>query len=142
MIPPRAVALALTLILGACQAACGESDEEKAQNQVCDARDKIRSEVDKLENLTLTTATVDQVKSSLDAIREHLGEISDAQGQLDNTRKQQVEQANQTFKSQVNRLADDLGQSTSLEDAAKQLESDFGDLAAVYKESFAPIDCD
>jgi hypothetical protein len=43
------VMLALTL------GACGESDEEKAQNQVCDARADIAKQVDELKGLTAAT---------------------------------------------------------------------------------------
>ena len=132
---------ALAIALGLALAACGESDEEKAQNTVCDARADIQKQVDELQNLTIGTATLDQVKSNLNAIKDDLGKISGAQDQLDDTRKQQVQQANQTFKSQVDALAGDLGKSQSLESAAQQLKGDFTALAKVYQQSFAPIDC-
>ena len=134
--------LAVTAIaLGLALAACGESDEEKAQNTVCDARADIQKQVDELQNLTIGTATSDQVKSNLDAIKDDLGKISGAQDQLDDTRKQQVQQANETFKSQVDALAGDLGKSQSLESAARQLKADLTALANAYEQSFAPIDC-
>jgi hypothetical protein len=71
-----------------------------------------------------------------------LGKISDAQDQLDQTRKQQVQKANQTFKSQLDTLGTkDLGSSQSLQGAAQQLKTDIANLASAYKQSFAPIDC-
>jgi hypothetical protein len=70
-----------------------------------------------------------------------LGKISDAQDQLDQTRKQQVQKANQTFKSQLDTLTKDLGSSQSLQGAAQQLKTDIANLASAYKQSFAPIDC-
>jgi Tfp pilus assembly protein PilP len=129
------------IALGLALAACGESDEEKAQNTVCDARADIQKQVDELQNLTIGTATTDQIKSNLDAIKDDLGKISGAQDQLDDKRKQQVQQANQTFKSQVDALAGDLGKSQSLESAAQQLKADLTALGNAYKQSFAQIDC-
>ena len=129
------------IALGLALAACGESDEEKAQNTVCDARADIQKQVDELQNLTIGTATTDQIKSNLDAIKDDLEKISGAQDQLDDKRKQQVQQANQTFKSQVDALAGDLGKSQSLESAAQQLKADLTALGNAYKQSFAQIDC-
>jgi hypothetical protein len=122
-------------------AACGQSDEEKAKADVCDARDDIQANVKELQNLTLGTATTDKVRSSLNAIKNDLQKIVDAQGDLSDSQKQQVEKANEAFKSKVKALAGDVGRSVSIEDAAKQLESDFAELATTYQQSFAPIDC-
>jgi hypothetical protein len=108
---------------------------------VCDARDDLQKQVNQLQNLTLGTATVDQVKTNLNAIGDDLKKISDAEGQLDDTRKQQVQKADETFKSKIDNVAKDLGTSTSLEGAAQQLKAAFADLAKAYEQSFAPIDC-
>ena len=130
---------ALGLALG--MAACGESDEDKAKADVCDARDDIRTQVRELQDLTLGTATVDKVKSHLTAIGDDLRKIADAQDQLSESDKKQVQEANQAFKSKVKTLAGDIGQSVSLEDAARQLKSDFADLATTYEQALGPIDC-
>jgi chromosome segregation ATPase len=127
--------------LGLAFASCGQSDEEKAKNDVCDARADIEKKVNDLGNLTLATATVDKVKSDVNAIEDDLGKIADAQDQLDDTRKQQVQKANETFKSQLDSLTKDLGSGESLEGAARQLKTDITNLANAYKQSFAPIDC-
>ena len=47
-------------------AGCGQSEEEKAADQVCSARDDIAKQVDQLQGLTLTTATTDQVRENAD----------------------------------------------------------------------------
>ena len=130
---------ALGLALG--MAACGESDEDKAKADVCDARDDIRAQVRELQDLTLGTATVDKVKSHLNAIGDDLKKIADAQDQLSESDKKQVQEANQAFKSKVKTLGGEIGRSVSLEDAAKQLKSDFADLATTYEEALGPIDC-
>ena len=130
---------ALGLALGL--AACGESDEDKAKADVCDARDDIRTQVKELQDLTLGTATVDKVRSHLTAIGDDLKKIADAQDQLSESDRKQVQAANQEFKSKLNTLGGDIGQSLSLEDAAQQLKSDFADLATTYEQALGPIDC-
>lgn len=122
-------------------AGCGQSAQEKAKNDVCDARADIQNKVTDLQNLTLATASVDRVKSDLNGIKDDLGKIADAQGDLDKTRKQQVQKANETFKSQLDQMAKDLGKGKSLNDVAQQLNTDIADLGNAYKEVFAPIDC-
>ena len=84
---------------------------------------------------------MDQVKSSLTAIQNDLNKIADAQGDLKGTRKQQVQKANETFKSQVSGLVNDLKSTQSLQGAAQQLQSAITQLGNAYKESLAPIDC-
>ena len=132
------VATALLLAL----AACGESDEEKAKGDVCDARDDIQANVKDLQSLTLGTATLDEVRSNLTAIGDDVKKIADAQGKLSESDKEKVEKANNAFRSKVQGLAGEVGQSLSLEDAGQQLKSAFADLAATYRQAFAPVDCD
>ena len=137
----RLVLVLSALALSNAFAACGQSDEEKAKADVCDARDDIQANVKELESLTLGTVTADKVRSSLNAIKGDLEKIVDAQGDLSDNQKQQVQKANEAFKSKVKALAGDIGRSVSIEDAAKQLESDFAELATTYQQSLAPIDC-
>jgi uncharacterized protein YhaN len=133
--------MALVVVLGLTLAGCGESDEDKAKSDVCDARADIQTNVKELQGLTIGTATADKVKSNLDGIRDGLAKIGDARANLDGARKRQVEKANETFKSEVQALVDDLGKSTSLQDAAQQLKTDIAGLASAYQESLGPIDC-
>ena len=72
---------------------CGESEAEKAQTQVCDARTDLQKQVDDLAALTPATATADGVKANVSAIENDLKQIRDAQGDLNDERKQQVESA-------------------------------------------------
>jgi ABC-type Zn uptake system ZnuABC Zn-binding protein ZnuA len=122
-------------------AACGESDEDKAKSDVCDARDDIQANVKDLQNLTLGTATLDKIRSNLTAIQDDVKKIADAQGKLSESDKEQVQKANDAFKSKLQSLAGDVGRSLSLEDAAQQLKSAFADLATTYRETYAPVDC-
>jgi uncharacterized membrane-anchored protein YjiN (DUF445 family) len=131
------LAAGLTLAL----AACGESDEEKAKADVCDARDDIGKQVEDLQNLTLGTATLDQIRSNLTAIQDDVKTIADAQANLSESDRQEVEKANEAFRSKLQGLAGEVGRSLSLEDAAQQLKSAFADLATTYRQAFEPIDC-
>lgn len=127
--------------LGLAIAGCGESDEDKAKNAVCDARADIQKNVKDLQNLNVQTATADGVKSNVTAIQDDLKTISDNQDELDDTRKQQVQKANETFTSEVESLSNDLGSSQSLPSAGQQLKSDIANLATAYQQALAPIDC-
>jgi uncharacterized protein HemX len=102
---------ALALALGLGFAACGESEEEKAQNQVCDAREDINARVTELPQLTIGTATTDKIRTHLNAIKADFNKIADCQGQLNDAEKQQVQNANEQFKSQVDDLITNLGTS-------------------------------
>jgi uncharacterized protein YjbJ (UPF0337 family) len=138
---PSIALASLAVVAALAVGACGESKEGKAQKAVCGARSDISKQVDKLESLTISTATADDVQQGVKAINSDLSKIKDAQGDLSDDRRQQVEAATKTFTSQVQSIVESLGSSTSLRDAASQLSSATQQLAAAYKQSFGPIDC-
>lgn len=131
------------LLVGAALAisACGESDEEKAQNQVCDARADIEQQVEELSRLTVSTATLDGIKQNLSAIRDDLRKIKDAEADLSDERKQEVQAATEEFGSEVESIVGEVGGSLSLSGAASQLESSLKQLGESYRQALAPIDC-
>ncbi len=139
----RPIVAALLLASVVAVGACGddESSAEKAQNQVCDARADIQKQVDELSQLTLSTATTDGIEQNLQAIKDDLGKIKDAQGDLNADRKQEVESATQQFTSEVDSVVKGVGSSTSLDQAASQLSSAFDDLAQSFKQTLSPINC-
>lgn len=138
MAAKTAIGLVLATLL---LAACGESDEDKAMADVCSARDDIATQVDDLKGLTLTTATGDKVRSSLQAIEDDLSKIRDARGNLSEDRREQVQTANDKFASAVKSVLGDVGSSTSLADAATQIKTGLAGLASSYESTFAKIDC-
>lgn len=121
--------------------ACGESDEEKAQNTVCDARDDIGKQVDDLKSLTPATVTADAVTQNLDAIDNDLNDMSDAQSDLSSDRRSDVEAANKAFESSVEGIVSQLGSSLSAADAKAQVVTALDQLAASYQKAFAPLNC-
>jgi hypothetical protein len=137
----RSLAVVALLLVPVAVAGCGESDEEKAQNEVCDARDDIQTQIDDLSSITLSTTTVDEVEGNLSAIQDDLMDIANAQGDLNEDRKQQVQSANQQFKSQLDSIASGLTSNLSLSGAEQKLKDAAQQLASSYKETFAKIDC-
>ena len=139
---PRLGLLVAGLVLIAATAfGCGESDAEKAQTQVCDARADLKKQVDELAALTPATATADGVKANLDAIENDLNQMKDAQGDLSDERKQQVESATQAFAAEVETVAADLRSDLSLSGAQAKLQAAGQQLASSYQQAFATVDC-
>jgi hypothetical protein len=134
-------ALAIALASVALAACGGNSKEDQAKTQVCDARADLSKQVDSLKGLTITTATASQVQDSLKAIGDDLTKIKNARNNLDDDRKSQVDEANKNFESQVKSTFSDLGSTTSLSDARSQLTQAFDGLASTYQQTFAKIDC-
>jgi hypothetical protein len=137
-----ALLVAGLLLVAATAVGCGESDAEKAQTKVCDARADLKKQVDELTALTPTTATVDGVKENLNAIENDLKEIKDAQGDLSDDRKQQVESATQEFGSEVKSIASGLQSDLSISGAESKLQAAGQQLASSYQNAFAQVDCD
>lgn len=130
--------LVVSLALGACG---GQSKSDKAKNTVCDARADINKQVNELKALTPSTVTVDGVQKNLKAISDDLSKIAGAQSDLSGDRKQQVQDANKAFTTQVKDIAGSLGTSTSLSSAKSQLTTALNQLADAYKQTFAKISC-
>jgi len=131
------VAVAAAAVL----AGCGDSAEETATTQVCTARDDIAQHVDALKGMTVTTATTTDVKDRLQAIRQDLSKIADARGDLSDDNRQQVETANDAFRTTVRETAQTVLRTTSVEEAGTQLEAALQQLAATYRDTFAQVDC-
>jgi hypothetical protein len=136
-----ALLVAGLLLIAATALGCGESDAEKAQTQVCDARADLKKQVDALAALTPATATADGVKANLDAIEKDLNQMKDAQGDLNEDRKQQVESATQEFSSEVDAVASGLRSDLSLSGAQSKLQASGQQLKSSYEQALARIDC-
>jgi hypothetical protein len=138
----RVACSAAVVLLALALGACGESDEEKAQNKVCDAKADIAKQVDELNGLTAATVTKAGVTQNLDAIKTDLQDISDAQSDLSSDRRSEAEAANKAFTSSVQGIASQLGSSLSASDAKAGVVTALDQLAASYQKAFAPVNCD
>jgi cytochrome c556 len=131
--------LALALAVAACG---GQSAQDKAQSKVCSARADIKKQVDALKSTTLTSASVDGVKANLTAIQKDVEQIANAQGKLSSDRKQEVQKANQAFKSQVTGVAQAVVAGlASGGSGQQQIKAAFQALGASYQSALAPIKC-
>ena len=134
-IPVLLVALAITLT------GCGESKQEQATKSVCSARSDIKSRIATLQTLTPSIATLPQVKTEVTAIVNDVKQIQGAQGDLAPARKQQVQQATQTFEQQLKAVLSNLTTSFSVSGVGAQLESALKQLASSYTQALQPIAC-
>src|SRR5215211_4077029 len=117
------------LLVSIAAAACGESSEDKAQTTVCNARASISKQVDQLKAMTPATFTTAAASKSLSAIRSDLKDIADAQGDLADDRRQQVQQANQEFAGKVRDTLSQVFKSTSGADAKNEITAALQQLA-------------
>ena len=135
------IVVVLLLLAAGTAVGCGESDEEKAQNDVCDARADLQMRVNNLAGLTLSTATVEGVQDDLNGIEDDLNKIKDAQGELNEERKQEVESATKEFTSQIEAIANGLTSNLSLGEAEAELRNAAQQLASSYRQTLAKVDC-
>jgi uncharacterized protein YhaN len=122
-------------------AACGESSEEKAKAQVCNARTEIQKEVTALSSLTLSTNVVSEAKQHVEAIASDLNKIKEAQPKLEPARRAKVEAATETFEKEAKAALSELTSSLSLTNAEAKLKAAAKQVASGYKQALEPIDC-
>lgn len=137
------IAATVLASLALAAAGCGgDSAEEKAQTQVCDARASIQQSINSLKGLTASTATTDEVRQQLEAIRKDLGTIRGAQGDLSADRRADLQSANDQFADTIRTTAQTVLRSTSAQDASTELRQAADQLETTYKSTLSPIDCD
>jgi hypothetical protein len=135
------VALAVFALTALAASGCGESDEQKAQNRVCDARAGIASEVEALGGLTPSTVTADAVRDSVDSIRADLKAIGEARTDVGDGRRDDLQAANTAFAASIREVGASVLRSQSVEDARSQLTASLDTLAAAYRSTLGTFDC-
>jgi hypothetical protein len=140
-IPSKTPAIVALLLSALVLAGCGESSQEKAKAQVCEARTDISKQVKTLSGLTISTNVLTEAKTGLEAISSDLTKIKDAQPNLEPARKAQIEAATQTFGTQVTSIVTGLVSNPSLSNAEKQLKSSLTQFANSFEQALAPINC-
>ena len=132
------VAFVLTALIAS---GCGESDEEKAQARICDARSGISSEVESLRGLTASTVTADAVRDSLESIRVDLKAIGEARADMSDERREDLDAANTAFAASIRNVGANVLRSQSVEEARTQLTAAADTLAASYRSTLGAYDC-
>lgn len=120
---------------------CGESKQEQASKTVCSARSDIKTRIATLNTLTPSIATLPQIKDEVTAVVNDLKKIEGAQGDLAPARKQQVQNATQTFERDVESVVSNLASSFSIGGAGPQLETALRKLGSGYAQALGPIEC-
>jgi chromosome segregation ATPase len=137
----RAIVI-LASLLAALPVACGESEEEKAQDRVCDARADIEKRVDDLADLTITSASIDKVTNNLKAIRDDLEKIAAEREDLAPEQRDAVDQAAKRFRSELETAAKDVvSGAASGEEAGARIGAALDDLAKSFREAYGPVGC-
>jgi hypothetical protein len=143
----RSASISFTILLGLIAAASllagcgGNSAEEDAKTQACDAVSNINTQVKQLQGYTLATVTTDKVNGNINAIKADLSDIKDALPDVSSDLKGQLQTATDSFTSEVSAVAGRLGESTSVAAAATQVTTAADQLAASYRKAFADVSC-
>jgi PBP1b-binding outer membrane lipoprotein LpoB len=139
MTPARSLAavLALALVL----VGCGSSASDKAKTEVCNSRADIQKQIESLKGLPLAPSSISAAKDTLKAIKADIKTIAGAQPDLAGDRKQQVQQANTQFKSQLQQIATNFTQNLSLTNAQQQVNTAINQLTTAYKQSLGKVNC-
>jgi hypothetical protein len=137
----RSFAIVATLLSAAALAACGESAEDKAKAQVCDARADISKQISTLTTLPISTSVLTEAKAGIETIGKDLKKIKDAQPDLQPGRKEQVEKATEAFGKQLNSTLSGVTSGLSLSNAGTQVKTALTQLGDSYTQTLAPINC-
>jgi hypothetical protein len=137
----KVLAIAVLLLGAVVLAGCGESAQEKATAQVCQARSDISKQAKMLSELTISTNLLTEGKTGLEAIGKDLTKIKEAQPNLAPARKQEIQAATDTFQTQVSSIVSGLISNPSLSNAEKQIKSSLTQFATSFEHALAPIDC-
>jgi hypothetical protein len=123
--------------------ACGESSQEKAKAEVCNARANISKEITKLSELPLSTNLPSELKAGAETIGKNLTKIKEEQSKLAPARKEQVQRASSNFANQVSSIVSGLvsTKSLSISSAEAALKSAASQLKSSYKTALEPVNC-
>ena len=120
--------------------ACGESDQQKAEREVCDAKTEVAAGVEGLAGQTLATVSISQLEADTKRVGSGLQKLTNAEGKLSEPRKAQVKQATSTLSAELGQIAESL-KSLSLTDVRSKLSAATQKLLESYKRALAPVSC-
>jgi hypothetical protein len=137
----RPAAAVAVLLSAAAFSACGESAQDKAKAQVCDARADISKQISTLSALPISTSAISEAKTGVEAIGNDLKKIKDAQPDLRPAVKQEVEKATEGFQKQLSSTASGVTAGLSLGNAKSQVKTSLTQLGESFRQSLAPLSC-
>ena len=127
-------------------AACGESSEEKATKQACNATKEIKTQVTKLETLAVSSNLPSEIKTGAEAITKSVGEVKSALPNLPAANKAEFEAATKAFQVELASLLtatakSSAGGEASLKAAEPQLKASLHKLGTGYEKAFESLKC-
>jgi Tfp pilus assembly protein PilP len=142
--PIKTLAIFVLLFSATALVACGESAEEKAKAEVCDARNEINTQIAKLQSLTLSTNTPNEAKASFEAIGSSLAKIKNAASKLAPSRREQVDDGLKKLEGEAGKIASEVSSNltvANLEAALTKLKSALSAFGANLNQALAPVGC-
>ncbi|HXW59010.1 MAG TPA: hypothetical protein VEJ23_05975 [Solirubrobacteraceae bacterium] len=144
----KPVIVALLSLGVLCLSACGESSEEKAAKQVCAASGEVSTQLEKLENLPISSSFVSEAQKSIEAINKSIEKVKEATPNLETARKEEVNAANKALQAELATLATTIISSakssnleSALKSAAPKLKDSLAKARASYKKAFDELKC-
>ena len=131
----------LCLVALAASACGGSSSADKAKSQACDARSDIQKQVTTLKGLPLATSSIDTAKTSIATIGDDLKKIQDAVPKVHGDLKDQLDQANASFKSELQSIRESITSASSATSIATALTTAGTNLEKAYQSAFSNVKC-
>lgn len=136
----RRSAVLLCVLTTPLLAACGESEQQKAEHDVCTAKTEVAAGVENLAGQTLDTLSIAELEADAKKVKTGLQKLTDAQGKLSEPRRAQLEQATSSLSSDLQELKDSLKSLSAAEVKAK-LSAAAQRLLDGYTQALAPVKC-
>lgn len=134
------VAILAALALFALIGGCGETEQAKAEDTVCEGKKEIGDGVNGLQSMTLENATASAVQNDVKSIESGLSKIKSAEGKLKGEHREAVERATAQLSSELSTIGDELTNLT-LPQALTKVTTAAEKLARSYEQTFASLRC-
>jgi ABC-type glycerol-3-phosphate transport system substrate-binding protein len=138
----RAAAAAVAVLALLAASGCGgsTSSSDKAKDQACSAVSDIKTQVNDLQSLTISTDSIDQAQKDLQAIQDDLKTIQQQAPNVKGDLQTQLKDANQAFEQSVSTTLQSL-QSGSLGSVTTGLTQALTTLESSYQQAFSGVKC-
>ena len=139
----RILAVIALCLVALAASACGggKSDSDKAKSQACDAKSDIQEQITTLKGLPLSSSSIDKAKASVTSIGDDLKTIQDAAPKVSGDLKDQLQQANESFKSEVQSITQSITSASSVTGIATALATAGTNLEKAYQSAFSSVKC-